>query len=206
MPKQVDHRQRRAQIAEAVCALIADHGLEAVSLRDVATRAGVSMGRVQHYFRTKDDMLRFALEYVGEHDAAGVRERLAALAEPGPREVARAVLGGLLTASPEGAARQRVGVAFQARALVEPGLARFLLQGYAGIQGVLEDLLRAHGPEGNDAARDAAVLMALAEGLRLQSLLGHLAPERARGILDGEIDRVLPGGGAGQDVASSPRR
>ncbi|MFL1430466.1 MULTISPECIES: TetR/AcrR family transcriptional regulator [unclassified Nocardiopsis] len=204
MPKQVDHRQRRAQIAEAVCALIADRGLEAVSLRDVATRAGVSMGRVQHYFHTKDDMLRFALEYVGEHDAAGVHEQLAALADPGPREVARAVLGGLLAASPEGEARQRVGVAFQARALVEPGLARFLLQGYAGIQGVLEDLLRAHGRTG--AARDAAVLMALAEGLRLQSLLGHLTPERARGILDGEIDRVLPGGDAGQDAASSPRR
>jgi AcrR family transcriptional regulator len=44
--------------------LAATRGLEAVSLRHVATEAGVSTGMVQHYFRTKDEMMTFALEMV----------------------------------------------------------------------------------------------------------------------------------------------
>ncbi|MGH3910171.1 MAG: TetR/AcrR family transcriptional regulator, partial [Pseudonocardiaceae bacterium] len=64
MPKRVDHRARRTQIADALMRVAATKGLQAVSLRHVAHEAGVSAGMVQHYFRTKDEMMTFALEVV----------------------------------------------------------------------------------------------------------------------------------------------
>jgi len=63
MPKQVDHEERRRTIAEAVVRVVSTHGVEAASLRAVAAEAGVSMGAVQHYFTTRDEMLRFALAH-----------------------------------------------------------------------------------------------------------------------------------------------
>lgn len=43
MPKKVDHEVRRRHIAEALHRIIDRDGLDAVSLREVATEAGVSI-------------------------------------------------------------------------------------------------------------------------------------------------------------------
>ncbi|MFI6368581.1 TetR/AcrR family transcriptional regulator [Nocardia sp. NPDC050630] len=43
-----------ARIREAAIELFADRGVEATSLRDIADRAGISIGAVQHHFGTKD--------------------------------------------------------------------------------------------------------------------------------------------------------
>ncbi|QWF79948.1 TetR/AcrR family transcriptional regulator [Amycolatopsis sp. CA-230715] len=64
MPRHVDHDARRRRIADAVCDLIADRGIEGVTLRDVAARAEVSMGAVQRTFPTGDLMLGFALDHI----------------------------------------------------------------------------------------------------------------------------------------------
>jgi DNA-binding transcriptional regulator YbjK len=50
-------------ITAAVLRLVATRGVEAASLRAVAAEPDVSMGAVQHYFTTRDDMLRFALAH-----------------------------------------------------------------------------------------------------------------------------------------------
>jgi AcrR family transcriptional regulator len=44
--------------------IVAERGLDDVSVREVASAAGVSIGTVQHYFRTKDDMLFTAFQDV----------------------------------------------------------------------------------------------------------------------------------------------
>ncbi|MFC7743149.1 TetR/AcrR family transcriptional regulator [Nocardiopsis composta] len=80
MPKRVDHRARRALIADALIRVAAERGLEAVSLRHVAAEAGVSAGMVQHYFRTKDEMMAFAVGAVAEN----VEARLAEAGGPAP--------------------------------------------------------------------------------------------------------------------------
>lgn len=199
MPKQVDHQQRRAQIADAVCSLVSTRGLEAVSLRDVAAEAGISMGRVQHYFRTKDEMLLFALEHVAKREVARTLERLEQAPEPhSPRAVVRTVLGGLLEDGPRSEEAQRVNVAFTARAVVEPSLAAFLLQGYADIQVLLEQAVDQGVNEGTVAAgadpeRAASEVFALADGLRVQTLLGHMTRDRAQAILEARLDRLFGG-------------
>ncbi|WP_433696813.1 TetR/AcrR family transcriptional regulator [Nocardiopsis sp. CA-288880] len=199
MPKQVDHQQRRVQIADAVCSLVSARGLDAVSLRDVAAEAGISMGRVQHYFRTKDEMLLFALEYVGYREVARTLELLEQAPEPpSPRVVVRTVLGGLIEDGPRSEEAQRVNVAFTARAVVEPSLAAFLLQGYADIQALLERMVGLGINEGTVSAGTdpewaATEVFALTDGLRVQALLGHMTRDRAMTVLDARLNRLFSG-------------
>lgn len=199
MPKVVDHQQRRVQIADAVCSLVSARGLEAVSLRDVAAEAGISMGRVQHYFRTKDEMLLFALEHVAQRDVAATLQRLEEAPEPSsPRTLVGTVLGGLLDDGPRARQAQRVNAAFTARAVVEPPLAAFLLRGYADLHQLLEQAVDRGIDEGTvttgtDPALAATEALALADGLRMQTLLGHTTTDRAREVLTAHLDRLFTG-------------
>ena len=199
MPKQVDHQQRRAQIADAVCSLVSARGLEAVSLRDVAAEAGISMGRVQHYCRTKDEMLLFALEHVAKREVAKTLERLEQAPEPSsPRAIVHTVLGGLLEEGPRPVEAQRVNVAFTARAVVEPSLAAFLLRGYTDLQELLEQAVsqgidEGTVAEGTDPRWAATEVFALTDGLRVQALLGHMTRDRALAVLDAHLERLFNG-------------
>jgi AcrR family transcriptional regulator len=69
-------------MGEAVLRLIATRGLEAASLRNVAAEAGVSMGTVQHYFTSKQEMLDFAQRYNYERATVRIPQLIAALPEP----------------------------------------------------------------------------------------------------------------------------
>ncbi len=62
MPKIVDHDQRRKTIGAAAMKVIAERGLEATKLVDIARLAGVTTGAVTHYFSDKDAILMAALE------------------------------------------------------------------------------------------------------------------------------------------------
>jgi AcrR family transcriptional regulator len=52
--------QRRAHILHATLGLVARVGADRVRLRDVADEANVSIGMLQHYFSTRDALLREA--------------------------------------------------------------------------------------------------------------------------------------------------
>lgn len=161
MPRQVDRDSRRGRITDAVFLLADERGLEGVTLRDVAARAGVSLGAVQRCFGTKEEMLKFALDEVGR--------RVLARAGGTADEAARAV------ALP-GRAEARVWLAFVAQAAVNPDLAPALRAAYADLEGMFERLL-------GDRVR-ARALVALADGLTTHVLIGHLTPEQAREVLD----------------------
>ena len=55
-----DARQR---LLDALMTLIAERGLDQVSIREVAAAAGVSIGTVQYYCRSKDEMLQMTFEH-----------------------------------------------------------------------------------------------------------------------------------------------
>ncbi|WP_199537327.1 TetR/AcrR family transcriptional regulator [Spongiactinospora gelatinilytica] len=188
------HEERRRQIAEALLAIIDLHGLDAVSLRDVAARAEVSLGAVQHYFRSKDEMLLFALDYISERGTERVRRSLGQGEQP-PRAVLRDILAELVPADDQRRAELRIATAFTARSLVSPKLADHLRAGYDSLYDVLVLLIR-HAqeademPAGLDPERTAAALFALAEGLGMQVLIGHRNPRTALAILDEHLDRL----------------
>ena len=66
MPKIVDHAVQRVKFAEAAMSLIAQHGLEGVTMRGVAAEAGLSYGSLFHYFSSKDELLMFAVHHSNE--------------------------------------------------------------------------------------------------------------------------------------------
>ncbi|MFJ5679222.1 TetR/AcrR family transcriptional regulator [Streptomyces sp. NPDC093097] len=189
MPRQVDHESRRRQIADAVCQLADESGLEGVTLRDVAARAEVSMGAVQRCFRTKEEMLVFALTHIGERITTRVTAQLVA----SPAQSARTTLGHAATEiallREEQRAEARVWLAFVAQAAVTPRLAGILRASYAELQALCSRLIgEATGTAAPEHA--ARALLALADGLTTHVLIGHLSPEEARDVLDGHLTRL----------------
>jgi AcrR family transcriptional regulator len=63
MPKIVDHDVQRLKFAEAAMNLIARQGLEGVTMRAVASEAGLSYGSLFHYFDSKDELLMHAVSH-----------------------------------------------------------------------------------------------------------------------------------------------
>ncbi len=57
MPRTADHDARRAQICDALLAVALREGLPHVTIPKVAAQAGISIGLVQHYYRSKDALI-----------------------------------------------------------------------------------------------------------------------------------------------------
>lgn len=86
MPKIVDHRARREELAQAAIDLMAEQGLAAASVRAVAQRAACSAGAMRHYFPDHQGLLRFA----GEHLTEQLSQRIGAIGFEGAEEDAPA--------------------------------------------------------------------------------------------------------------------
>ncbi len=197
MPKRVDPEERRQAIAGAVYQVIGERGWEAVTLRDVASTAGISMGQVQHYFTTKTDMLMFALSHMRDRVLARLERRLADLPRPvTQRDQVRAAIGVMLPLDEPGRQEAAVNIAFFSAATGTPEYAKLLRDGYArqvasataqftaaAADGLLND--------GVDPAKDAAALYYLIQGLIGPVLIGQLSPDQALDLLDHQLDRIF---------------
>lgn len=184
MPRKVDHRERRELLADALMRLAASQGLEGVSLRQVAAEAGVSTGMVQHYFRTKDEMMTFALDMVADR----IRARSEAAATPTtPRELVRGVLLQILPLDDARRLEGHVGLAFLAYAAVKPAILEGRREDLAGMRRFVAQQLRAAGAEGADPDRAALGLMALVDGLGMQLLSRQYDEEEAIAALDAQL-------------------
>ncbi|MFD7731844.1 TetR/AcrR family transcriptional regulator [Kitasatospora phosalacinea] len=192
MPRKVDHEDRRNRIAEAVCLLADEHGLEGVTLRDVAARAQVSMGAVQRCFRSKEEMLVFTLGNIGERITERARARLVR----SPAQSAATALGHAVTEvallREEHRTEARVWLAFVAQAAVSRPLADTLRASYAALQQTFTRLIREAGESAGHAApadpeREARTLLALADGLTTHVLIGRLTPREAQDLLHAHL-------------------
>jgi TetR/AcrR family transcriptional repressor of bet genes len=193
MPKQVDHAARRREIAEAVFRLIGREGYEAVSVRDVATEAGVSAGAVQHYFSSKDQMLLFALGYMRERVLARLDRADVA---GSPRDQTRAAIRAMLPVDEPSRQEALVNNAFFALATVKPDFADLLREGYQRLERVSVERLRqakaqAAVRRGIDVEQEAATLFYLGQGLIGPLLIGALTDDEAMALLDHHLDRIF---------------
>ena len=198
VPRLVDQDERRRRIADAVFTLTAARGFGAVTLRDVAREAGLSMGAVQHWFTTRDDMLRFAMEHLHARVLAGMRARLAELGpSPTRRETIRA---GVLAQLPlDGRSREEtaVNIAFVSLAAVDPEYARKLRLGYERILAASRSLLHDAAAAGEtapglDPDHAATTFYLMVQGLIGPLLVGALTPDDAIAVIDRELARLLP--------------
>ncbi|GIO26507.1 TetR/AcrR family transcriptional regulator [Ornithinibacillus bavariensis] len=63
MPKKVDHNHKRKIIVETAWKIIETEGIEKVSIRRIASEAGMSTGALRHYFSNQDELLLFIMDY-----------------------------------------------------------------------------------------------------------------------------------------------
>jgi TetR/AcrR family transcriptional regulator, transcriptional repressor of bet genes len=90
MPKIVDHHRRREDLALLTLKVISAVGIENATLREIARRGGLSLGRLTHYFGSKDDLLAFAFRWLTEESFTEL-DRLATVHPPGRRRLEAAV-------------------------------------------------------------------------------------------------------------------
>jgi AcrR family transcriptional regulator len=192
MPKKIDPEVRRRELVEALWRVTRRDGWEAVSIRHVAAEAGVSIGMVQHYFTTKDDLLRFAMDMIGQDYGQRVVRRVGELPEPrDPRAIVEIVLDELMPRDGRGRAEVQAAAAFLGRAMLHPEIATSLVADGARLTHALAEQIRRGQPANANPERDAAGLLALADGLIAHLLTGRLTRTTAEAILDAQLDRVF---------------
>jgi AcrR family transcriptional regulator len=190
VPKVVDHEERRAELAGAVWQLVMREGIDAASVRRVAAQAGWSAGSLRHYFETRSELLRFAMELVVQR----VSERVQAL---GPDAEPRALLHQVLPLDDERRAEMQVWLAFTMQALVDPDLGELRDAAHAALRDLCA---RAVGQEGAAAEQ----LHALVDGLALHAVLAPAVttPERQVELLDGYLGGRSPSAAAASVAAT----
>ncbi len=190
MPRQVDHEERRREIIYSVWRLITTAGIEGVTFRHVAAKAGISLGQVQHYFADKNDLVRCGCEEIVRVARARFE---AASSGKEARERLRALLHQPIPATPGLRAGTIVWSAYRTKSLDDPEIARLIRSAEEHRRDVAEQLL---GEFAVSPTRPAARrLLALADGLAIRVLVGLLPAEEALAILDTEVD-ALPSQGA----------
>ncbi|GAA1519399.1 TetR/AcrR family transcriptional regulator [Brevibacterium permense] len=91
MPKIVDHAQRHTEIVHALWQVIYLKGIDGVSFRSVAEAAGISIGRVQHYFPSRSELILEGCRQIVDSAEAAGPEGADASSAPGSAEAVSAL-------------------------------------------------------------------------------------------------------------------
>ena len=180
-------RDKRTDIIHGVWQVIATKGLPAVSVRAVAAAAGVSAGRVQHYFPTKADLVRASAEAIlqGAEDANPA-------AQEDPKD--HSTLIALLTHALAPASSSRVGTgvyySYMVAAVADPWIAELLMNAKRGVFAAVQTCVQAQFPERKDAAARARELVCLSDGLTQAVFLGVISEDEAQKTIEEAVDRL----------------
>ncbi|GAA5134840.1 TetR/AcrR family transcriptional regulator [Pseudonocardia adelaidensis] len=186
-------RPTKDVLTDVLLDITAQHGLEAVSVRQVAAAAGVSIGTVQHHFPTKDAMLGAAFTEVVRR----IRERVAnVVLGPDVQRNLTTVLRELLPLDERRATEVRIQVAFAARAATAPALAAVQADILAEVTESIARViaLAGHGTDGPETSRRKAhIALAAVDGLALHAVSSGswLDPATLTDALDHLIGMLL---------------
>ena len=178
----------------------------------MAATAGVSPAQVQHYFRSKDELVAAAFEHVGEGVERGVEQRAREVDRSGLREVLRRLLHLWLPLDEARTRAARVWLAFTSAAATSIVLQsmnaatdRGRRADFAGLR--TEVVVRGNLATSVDVDVEAALLLAVVDGLVVQSLV---LPEAQRADLliaaiDTHLSRTLYGPDHGRTAMITDR-
>lgn len=190
MPKEVDHHARRLVLLDAMWRITRRDGWDAISLRKLAAEADVSMGLVQHYFNTKDEMLRFATEMMAEDTRQRIRHRVTELAEPiSPRTLVETALNEMIPDADRRDVEAEAAEVWVRRFLLRPESRAMLNQGLADVRAFLAEQITLAGK--TNAELDADGLIALIDGLNYDIVAGSQTAASAKAILRAQLDCVF---------------
>jgi AcrR family transcriptional regulator len=176
-------RARRAELVGLGRRALVEGGLGGFVLRDVAARAGMTLGNLQYYFRSRDDLIEAVVRDAFAHDLAALRVAAVPDADDGrPPDLGE--LADLLRRQWAGDS----GVVFSVLALLarhEDRFAALHQEVYAAFIAELTVLLRHADPAAGDGelAVRARLVTAVLDGLALQAVgagpAGHPGADRA---------------------------
>src|SRR5690242_9791123 len=76
MARPVVRDERRTQILDAMYAVIADRGLHATSITEIAEAAGIARGALHYFFESKDEITACLMHRLGERYEAELSRAL----------------------------------------------------------------------------------------------------------------------------------
>jgi len=191
MPKIVDHDDRKKAIAEATWQVILEQGMKGATVRNIARKAGLSLGALRHYFSTQEELLIYAMDLVKER----VTERVEkiALQNLSPKEMVLQMLLEIVPTNETTRAEMEVWLEFVLyfrnkgnRESQNDGILE-------GIQKLLDSLDRAQFLKKEiDKDLETERLCALIDGLAIHAILNpeRLTKERIISILAHHIDEI----------------
>ena len=161
MPRQEPRQAQGELLSRAVWDVLAQQGLERLTIRAVAAAAGCTTGLVMHRFPNRRALLRHARQLLHETTRARVEALEAAAASP--RAALRAVLHQGLALDPQTTAESTVWVGFLAAAVADEDLIAMHRAGNRAWRARVGRLVAAAGPR-QDPAPVADALIAMVEG------------------------------------------
>ena len=183
----------RTAILDAVLVVVSTRGPEALSIRNVAAVARVSIGAVQHHFRTRDALIIGAMTAVNDRFRARVRLRLEA--EPSATGRVRIFCEELACATDTGTdlVDAIVWTAFAARASTDAGVRAIHAEDWALTESAMLRLLTEAHPDSGVTPDDAALLLAVLDGIavaRAAEQSSRMTTSRAITLIDAALASI----------------
>lgn len=192
-----DHESKRSELVTAALRAVEHSGVDGLTFRRVASEAGVSLGRVQHYFGNRTELVRAAYARVQELESSRVTAELSTIKEGATaRAIVAAVLQTLIPLTPSRLAHLRITQLFDIAALGDPAMLQQLRNGHAELLDFMATQLDRARREGDttpglDPSRAALLLLSTAEGLSNLVLMGHTPAPFAQDLLSQQLDLIL---------------
>lgn len=163
-------RARRDAVLAAARELLVEDGFDQFVLRRVAARTGMTLGNLQYYFPSRDDLLEALIRSEFEHDLAAVRR---ATTTDGLKTAARALVRNWTTGA---------GSIFGTMSLLayhQERFARLNREIYAAFYGELEVLVRrvSEGVPDAEIRLRARLITSLLDGVAMQIHSGAAGPK-----------------------------
>jgi AcrR family transcriptional regulator len=185
---------RKLEILEATCRVIAREGTDGLRMGTVAAEAGVSSALLHYYFATRADLLAQAFDHADAKADQAAEAALAGVDDPLDR--LRRLL--LIYSGGDDVFREDwvLWVEMWRSAIFDERMAESVRRSNATwndqIAGLIDEALKAGSISANVDVDDAALrLAAVVDGLGLQILPGVLTRERAAELISGAIDMEL---------------
>lgn len=196
MPRRVDHAHKRAEIVRATWQIIAERGIEATTMRELARELGLANGSVTHYFPDKKAILTAAFQHV--FDATNARYA---------REAAREGLEGIpalrifllqtLPIDDERRLEARIVIPFLEYAAIDEGMAdlfRSMMQQWQNqINGSLREAQeRGQARDDLDLTVASDAILAMVTGAQATGVLlpASASPPRMTAMVDAFLDTL----------------
>jgi AcrR family transcriptional regulator len=179
---------RRTEILDAACRVIARDGAHGLRMADVAREAGVSNALVHYYVPTRAELLGEAFDFANERAEAQVQQRL----DPSAPAIERLEAALVTEFEDDPVVRESWALWSELwdAAVHEPDLRPRVEHAYRRWAATVEALVREAGTA-DDAVRTAERLTALVDGLGAKVLVGILSPQRAGSLLRESIRHEL---------------